>query len=262
MKKLALCSVFTVFCGVLLFAQNYKDGFYFAQDENFANNQKNQVVVGVKGGKIASANWNIESLNAGAQDLKSIARAGTVAGAVTWAGQAKAAEDYLVSSQNINATSVPNGPANVKPFFDLVKKALDSKSVAVAKGSYKDGWYYAIEDGADQYHTKNYVLLTVVNGTIVDVLWNGVLQGMPSSINPSKIITSMSNGNKGYPMENLNPQRAWHIQAAGATAELVKVQNPDSIKTKPNGKPDAISGVTIEIDRFLTISKLALQSAK
>jgi len=72
----------------------------------------------------------------------------------------------------------------------------------------------------------------------------------------------MSNGNRGYPMENLNPRRAWHIQAVGASEALVKAQNPDSIKTKPNGKPDAISGVTIEIDRFLAVSKQALQSAK
>jgi len=267
MKKLVMCSVFAVFCGAVLFAQNYKDGFYFAQDENFTNNQKNQVVIEVKGGKIASANWNIQSLNAGTQDLKTIARAGNVPAAVTWAAQAKAVEDFLVSSQNINATSVPNGPANVKPFFDLVKKALGNRSVAITKGSYKDGWYYAIEDGADEYHTKNYVLITVVNGTIVDVLWNGVLQGMPASVNTSKLITSMSANGTGYPMPNgrnnaLDPKKAWHIQAPRVSEALVKAQNPDSIKAKPDGKPDAISGVTIEINHFLNVSKLALQSAK
>jgi len=106
------------------------------------------------------------------------------------------------------------------------------------------------------------VLITVVNGTIVDVLWNGILQGNYASPSASKIITSLSNGSRGYPMENLNPRRAWHVQAAGASAELVKVQKPDSIKTKANGKPDAISGVTIEIDHFLNVAKLALQSAK
>ena len=260
MKRLAISAILTVFCGMVLFAQTYKDGFYFAQDSDFVNNQKNQVVLEVKGGKIASANWNLQSLTpAGSQDLKSIASAGSVAGAVTWANQAKAAEDFLVSSQNVNATSVPNGPANVKPFFDLVKKALGSS--AVEKGSYKDGWYYALDSAPDEYHTRNYVLITVVNGTIVDVLWNGALVGMPPSINPSKIITSQSNGGKGYPMPGAkNP---WHVQAAAVVAELVKVQNPDSIKLKADGKhPDAISGATIEINHFLAVVKQALQSAK
>ena len=260
MKRIVMIAVLAVFCGMILFAQTYKDGFFFAQDSDFANNQKNQVVLEVKGGKIASANWNLLSLNpAGSQDIKSIAAAGSVAGAVTWAGQAKAAEDFLVSSQNVNATSVPNGPANVKPFFDLVKKALGSNPVA--KGSHKDGWHHSLAAAADGYHTRNYVLITVVNGTIVDVLWNGVLVGMPASINPSKIITSQSNGGKGYPMTG--SKSPWHVQAAAAAAELVKVQNPDSIKLKRDGKhADAISGVTIEIDTFLAASKQALQSAK
>ena len=258
MKRLAMSVVFAVFCGMVLFAQTYKDGFYFAQDSDFANNQKNQVVLEVKGGKIASANWNIQSLAAGTQDLKSIAKAGNVANAVTWAGQAKVTEDFLVSSQNVNAASVPNGPANVKPFFDLVKKALGSS--AVAKGSYKDGWYYAIDSAADGYHTRNYVIITVVNGTIVDVLWNGVLVGMPASINPSKIITSQSNGGKGYPMTG--SKSPWHVQAAAVTAELIKVQNPDSLKMKSNNTADAISGASIEINHFITVVKQALQSAK
>ena len=260
MKRLAISAVFVAFCGMALFAQTYRDGFYFAQDADFANNQKNQVVVEVKGGKISSANWNLLSLQpAGSQDLKTIASGGSVAGAVTWANQAKAAQDFLVSSQNVNATSVPNGPANVAPFFDLVKKALASS--AVAKGSYKNGWYHSLAAAADGYHTRNYVLITVVNGTIVDVLWNGVLVGMPASINPSKIITSLSNGGRGYPMTGA--KSPWHTQAAAVAAELVKVQNPDSIKLKADGKhPDAISGVTIEIDSFLAVTKQALQSAR
>ena len=257
MKRVIISAVFAVFCGAVLFAQTYKDGFYFAQDPDFVNNQKNQVVIEVKGGKIASANWNIQSLNpAGSQDLKAIAKSGSVAGAVTWAGQAKATEDFLVSSQKVDTASVPNGPANVKPFFDLAKKALASS--AVAKGSYKDGWYHAIASGPDGYHTRNYVLITVANGTIVDVLWNGVLVGMPQSIDPSKIVQSKKPN--GYPMTGA--KNAWHLQSAAVAAELVKVQNPDSIKMKSDHRPDAISGASIEINIFIDLAKQALQPAK
>ena len=256
MKKLIIGTLLVISCGTFLFAQNYKDGFYFAQDNDFTNNQKNQVVIQVNGGKITSANWNILSLVAGMQDLKSIAASGSVANAVTWAGQAKATENYLVSSQNVNTTSVPNGPANVKPFFDLAKKALGSK--AVAKGSYtKDGWFFAQDPNIDDYHTENYVLITIVNGTMVDVLWNGVLEGLHPSINPSKLITARANN---YPMTGA--KKPWQVQSATASAALIKAQDPNAIKIKDNGEPDGISGVTIQISKFLDMSKLALQSAK
>jgi len=256
MKKTVLTVVFAVLCVAGLAAQNYKDGFYFAQDSDFANNQKNQVVIEVKGSKIASVNWNILSLNAGTKDLKSIAQAGNVPAAATWAGQAKAVEQHLITSQSTNNTSVSGGPSNAKPFFDLAKKAVSGR--AIQKGAYsKDGWYYGEAAAADEYHTKNSVLITVVNGTIVDVLWNGILQGMPASVNPSKMITSKANG---YPMTGA--KRAWHIQAVNASEALVKAQNPDSIKTKANGTPDAISGVSIQIKEFLDTSKAALQAAR
>lgn len=254
MKRTIIGMVFAMYCIGGLAAQSYRDGFYFAQDADFTGNQKNQVVLEVTGGKIAGANWNLLSLNAGAQDLKSIARSGTVPAAATWAAQAAAVEAFLVSSQNVNAASVPNGPANVKPFFDLVKKALAAPPVA--KGAYKDGWHFAVNPDTDEFYTKNSVLLTVVNGTIVDTLWNGILQGMPPNINPSKLITSRANG---YPMTGA--KGAWHQQSAAAVAELLKVQNPDSIKLRADGIPDAVSGVSIQMKPFIETVKAALRSA-
>jgi major membrane immunogen (membrane-anchored lipoprotein) len=213
------------------------------------------VVLEVKGGKVTSANWNVLSLNAGARDLKAIAQGGA-AGAANWAKQAAATEQHLVTTQDVNATSVSGGPANVAPFFSLAKQALAGS--AVAKGAYpKDGWYYGEAAAVDSYHTKNSVLITIVNGTIVDVMWNGILQGMPSSINPSKIITSRANG---YPMTGA--KSLWHVQAAAASRALIMAQNPASIRVKPNGTPDAISGVSIQIHGFIEAVNRALQAAR
>jgi hypothetical protein len=75
-KKVVAGVLFVVLCVSSLVAQTYRDGFYFAQDADFTGGQKNQVALEVKGGKIVSANWNIESLNVGARDLKSTARSG------------------------------------------------------------------------------------------------------------------------------------------------------------------------------------------
>jgi uncharacterized protein with FMN-binding domain len=255
MKKFGIAGAIVLLCSAALFAQNYKDGFYFAQDADYVNNQKNQVVIEVKGSKIASVTWNILSLNAGTKDLKTIAASGAVPAAATWATQAAAVEQHLVSSQDAKAVTVPGGPANAKPFFDLASKAL--KARAVAKGAYKDGWYYAEAATADAYHTKNSTLITVVNGTIVDVLWNGILQGMPASVNPSKMITSRA---KGYPMTDA--KKMWHEQAALFAAALVKVQNPDSIKLKANASPDGVSGVSIQVKDYLDVVKQALAAAR
>jgi major membrane immunogen (membrane-anchored lipoprotein) len=255
MKRLSMLAAVAVFCVAGLSAQNYKDGFYFAQDGDYVNNQKNQVVLEVKGGKIVSAAWNVLSLNAGARDLKAIAASGAVPAAATWGTQAAAVERYLVSSQDTKASSVEGGPSNVKPFFDLVTRALRAR--AVEKGVYKDGWYYAEAGAADSYHTKNSTIITVVNGTIVDVLWNGILQGMPASVNPSKMITSRA---KGYPMTGA--KKMWHEQAGLFAAALIKAQDPDKIKVKANGVPDGISGVSIQVKEYLDTAKRALSAAR
>jgi len=262
MKKLIMGAICVVFLGASLFAQvpaGTRDGIYFAQDANFTNNQRNQVVLEVRGGRITSANWNLISLNAGSQDLKSIARAqGAPAGATTWVNNATTVENFVVQTQNINATTVPNVPAtfSVAPFFSLVRAALATQPIQPG-GLYRDGWYFFLEPNVDDYHTRNYVVITVAGSRIVDVIWNGVLQGMPSSINPSKLITSTANR---YPMTG--SRSPWHTQANLTAAELVRVQNPDQIRLRADRRPDAISGVTIEIDRFIDVSRNALRNAR
>jgi major membrane immunogen (membrane-anchored lipoprotein) len=234
-------------------AQTPQDGFYFAQDAAYASNgMKNQVIVRVQGGKITAANWNIVSYQAGAADLKSIAARGGSAAA--WAENAKKAEDFLVSSQNVNAASVSGVSIPVEPFFALVRRALASPPVA--RGSYaRDGWYYGEAASVDTYSTRNTALITVVNGRVVDALWNGVLQ--MQGVNPSKMITSIAGG---YPMSA--PQGAWHVQAARAAAALVNAQDPSGIAVRANQTTDAISGCTIMVKDFLDAAGRALQSAR
>ena len=250
MKKFVMGAVFAVICGSALLAQNFKDGFFFVQDRNFTNNQKNQVVLNVINGKIVAATWNIVTLNVG-PDHKAIAAAGTDAAIATWAKQAKALEDYLVNTQDTNPKSVPGGPPNIKPFFDLVKSATRATATPVAKGNFHDGWLYAEEEGTDHYATKNTALIVVVNGTIVDAIWNGIHNG------GSKVLESLSNRGTGYNMPG--SRRAWHLQSVDVANELIKKQNPNALTMKPDNKPDSISGVSIEISHFLEAVRAALK---
>ena len=260
MRKVVLSAVFVVFCGTALFAQNFANGFYFAQDANWSNNQKNQVAIEVRGGKMSSVNFNVISLASGARDLKTISRAPDAAAAVkNWAGQVAAVENHIVSSQNLSNARVQGGPSNASSLFDLANRAVGGRSPqAVPKGTYsKDGWFYAEDQKADEWHTRNTVLITVLNGTIVDVLWNGILVGMPPSINPSKLITSRA---RGYPM--VDSKWPWDEQANKIAAEMLKLQNPAMFKIKPDGHADGISGVSIHISDFVNVAKQALTAAQ
>ncbi|GHT91091.1 hypothetical protein FACS1894140_0980 [Spirochaetia bacterium] len=252
MKKLSLIALLLIIGTVMVFAQTPQNGFYFAQARQYAGGWRDQVVLQVQGGKITAANWNSIGLGAGLSDRKAAVRAGK--DNTDWAAQAQKAEAFLVSSQNSSASSVAGVTIPVEPFFTLVKAALAAGPVP--RGIYnKDGWYYAQAPAADSYQTINTAVITVVNGTIKDVLWNGILQMKVPDL--SKINTSVAGG---YPMKA--PQGAWQVQATKAAAALVNVQDPAKITVKADGTTDAISGVTIQVKDFLNAASLALKSAK
>ena len=253
--------------GGLAFGQT-KDGVYFAQDGGFdpKSGWKEQVVVTVSGGKITQVEWNGVS-NLGVADKKTVAAAGAYGmkkaskiGA-EWDQQAAAAEAYLVKTQNVKFSKFkPNGSTdaisgatmNVKGFFDLVNKAL--ASAPVPKGTYKrDGWYFAQQPAFDkQSGWKDSVLLTVVNGTLVDVLWNGTYKDKSKK---SKLVESQSGR---YGMAKAAKKGEWHQQTAAVEQALLKTQDPARIALKKDGTSDAVSGATIH----LTALPLAIEALK
>jgi major membrane immunogen (membrane-anchored lipoprotein) len=256
MKKHGFVAVFVILGAMAVFAQTPRDGFYFAQAPGFsADGWREQVALQVSGGKISSASWNFIGIAPGSTDRKAAAKAGKDTSG--WAAQAALAEQFLVSSQNTGASSVNGVTVPVAGFFDLAKKAL--AGTPVAKGIYKkDGWYYGEAGAFDSFGTKDTVLITVVNGTIVDVLWNGILKDAPDQ---SKIIYS-STGK--YRMVRLGRAKAeWHVQATLGAAELVKVQDPAKIPVRAaDSKTDAISGVSIMVKEYLEVAGRALSAAK
>ncbi|MFQ3547674.1 MAG: FMN-binding protein [Termitinemataceae bacterium] len=266
--------ILLVAIGVSLGAQTLKDGKYFAQDDTFgASGWKSQVVLEVKNGKIVSANWNGVSNIAGAPDKKAFDKAGKYnmvkfgKAQAEWYQQAEKVEQYLVKTQDINfnkykdaegrTDAISGASIHVKEFFDLAKKALAAGPVA--KGIYtKDGWYYAEQSDFDANSGwKETVLVTVVNGRIVDVVWNAISN---DTTKKSKIVESTS-GN--YNMVKFGKAQAeWHEQAAKAQVALITAQDPAKIPVKADGKTDAITGVSIHVAPFLQLAATALKVAK
>ncbi len=266
-----VCFTLTAF---LIGAQTLKDGKYFAQQEDFdSTGWKSQVVLEVKGGKIVAANWNGVSNIAGAADKKTYDKAGKYnmkklgKAQAEWYQEAEKVEQYLIRTQDINFSkytdtegktdAISGATIHVKEFFDLVKKALAAGPVP--RGIYtKDGWFYAEQPAFDASSGwKDTVLITIVNGRIVDVLWNGISNDKNKK---SKIIESRS-GN--YNMVKLGKAQAeWHEQAAKTQAALIKVQDLTKIPVKADGKTDAISGVSIHVAPFIQLVNAALKDAR
>lgn len=273
MKRFALVLMLCAFA-MGLGAQTLKDGKYFAQQDGFGSSGwKSQVVLEVKGGKITAANWNGVSNIAGAMDKKAYDKAGNYnmvkfgKAQAEWYQQAEKVEQYLVKTQDYkfnkysdaegHTDAISGASIHVKEFFDLAQKALAAGPVA--KGSYaKDGWFYAEQTDFDKNSGwKDTVLLTVVNGRIVDVVWNGISNDKTKK---SKIVESVS-GN--YNMVKFGKAQAeWHEQAAKAQAALLAAQDPAKIAVKADGKTDAISGVSIAVAPFLQLAANALKAAR
>lgn len=271
MKKLLAISLILFSAAGITFAQvdlaKVGDGVYFAGSETFSSSGwKDQVIIEVSKGKIVRATWNGVSNIAGAADKKSYAAAGKYgmvkASAIKaeWDVQAKTVEGYLLKTQDINFSmikadgktdSISGATMTVSTFFGLAKKALSGKPAA--KGAYKDGWYYREAADFDQNGWKDTVLLTVVNGRIVDVVWNAIPK------DPAKKSKILESKEGRYVMNAKNGE--WYVQAARVEEAIVKAGDPSKIVLNADNKTDAISGVSISIN-VIALAVEALKSAK
>jgi len=267
-RSIAFCLILATAAGLAFGQIKAKDGIYFAQDEKFSSSGwREQVVLTVKGGKIVTAVWNGVSNIAGAADKKSYDAAGKYnmvkfgKAKAEWSAQAKAVEDYLVKTQDAGfnkykdaegrTDAISGASMHVKAFFDLVKKAL--ASTPVAKGAYsKDGWYYAEQTAFDaKTGWKDTVIVTVVNGTVVDVLWNGVYK---DNSKKSKLVEAEAGK---YGLAAAAKKGEWNVQAKVIQDAIVKAQDPSKIPPKN----DAISGASI-FPTAVILATQALQAAK
>ena len=270
MKRTLACTL--VLCTALASAAfgqvKARDGLYFAQETDFApqGGWKDQVVLAVRGGRITAVNWNGVS-NLGVADKKTVAAAGGYGMkkasriGLEWNQQAANVEAWLVKTQNPGFnTFKPDGTTDaisgaslhVAGFFALVNKALAAGPVP--RGIYShDGWYFAPQTAFDPQTTwKDSVLVTVVNGRIVDVLWNGTSKDPKKK---SKLVEALGGR---YGMAKAAKLGEWNVQAAAVQAAILKAQDPAKISMRADGTSDAISGASIRV----TAVPLAVEALK
>jgi major membrane immunogen (membrane-anchored lipoprotein) len=127
----------------------------------------------------------------------------------------------------------------------------------VAKGIYKkDGWYFKEQAAFDRdTGWKESVLITVVNGTIMDVVWNGI---NTSPMLKSKLVEAQEGR---YNMGKTAKKGEWNVQAAAVQAAILKTQDPTKIPVKADGTTDAISGASIHVTA-IGLAAEALEAAR
>lgn len=270
-KNLSIVLLAMLCLAGLGFAQKIPaDGLYFAQDADFsASGWKEQVIVRVRAGKIASVSWNgvpntgvADKLSAVASGAYPMVKAGKAK--AEWDVQAKTVENFLIKTQNIgfnafddkgHTDAISGASISVSGFFTLVKAALASKPIAA--GAYKkDGWYFKQEaDFAKNSGWKDSVLITVVNGRIVDVIWNGTSQDKAKK---SKLVESLAGR---YGMEKSAKAGAWHLQAKAIQDAILQAQDPAKIALKPTGAAEAVTGASLKASA-VTLAIEALAGAR
>ncbi|MCI3922628.1 FMN-binding protein [Paenibacillus sp. TRM 82003] len=249
----------------------YADGVYYAEGE-FAEKSgwKETVAIKVEGGKITAVNWNGLHKDGGL-DKKTFSAEGkygmVAKGGATaeWHEQAVKAEQFLLESQEPAAIALKDdgttdAVSGVTIGVDeFVKLATDALSAGpVEAGPYKDGSYHAEQAEFDAKSGWKYTMhLTVVNGNIFAVDWNGVHKDGGDDKD-----TVSKNGEYGLVAKG-GAIAEWHEQALKAEQFLLEQQDPAAVTlTDADGHTDAVSGVTIKVAEFVTLAQEALAQAK
>lgn len=250
--------------------EGYKDGYYYAESAKDGDSSWQEVIaLQVEGGKIVAVNWN--ALNKeGGLDKKASSKAGTYGmkekgnAAAEWHEQAELLEKFLIEKQDPAAivvnddgkTDAVSGVSiTASGFAQLADAAL--KAGPVERGAYKDGYYYAEADSFDENSGwKETVGITVMNGKIVAVSWNGLHKD-----GGTDKVTRSKSGEYGM-KEKGNAAAEWHEQAFNAEQYLIEKQDPAAITFGDDGRTDAVSGVSIHVNGFVELAAKALEGAK
>jgi len=247
----------------------YADGFYFAQQKDFAaNGWKYMVSLEVSKGKIVKATWNGANRDGGTDKItrSSTGQYGMVAhgkAQAEWHEQAALAEAYLIKTQDPAAIKykdkeghtddISGVSIHVSEFFTLATEALNAGPTK--PGPYKDGTYHAEQADFDaRTGWKSTVDLTVIAGHIVAANWNAVHKDGGDDKK-----TQVKNGQ--YVLASKN--KTWTEQATLVENTLLATQDPSKITYSDNeGHTDAISGVSVHVKDFFDLAAEALAKAK
>lgn len=236
-----------------------KNGTYFAiSDTVDENGWQDFVTILVQDEKIVSAEWDglNDDFNGSKRDAVSAGEYKIENSELSWSEQANIAQNYLLEIQKPELVVISNGKVDAlsdvsmstESFFALAKKALSNG--VVEEGPYKDGNYTMASD-PDEQNFAAVVTIIVRGGKIIGGSWD---ERNLDGVSKRQLVRD---GQYVLPGEN-----DWIKQVNLSMKKLVTLQNPSSIALNDDGTTDVVSGVSIKVDRFVSLALKILETAK
>ena len=244
------------------------DGTYEAKAAEASNGYTDQVTITVADGKITEVNWE-----AVAEDgsLKSVLSENgeyvMTEDGPTWAEQSKALADALIENQSLSflnpnaegkTDAVSGVSISVNGFIELAAQCMmqaaglegtpaepEASAVTLADGTYEAKASEASNGYTDQ------VTITVADGKITEVNWEAVAE--------DGSLKSVLSENGEYVMTEDGP--TWAEQSKALADALIENQSLSFLNPDTEGKTDAVSGVSISVNGFISLAQQCLDQA-
>lgn len=239
------------------------DGTYEAKTSApDSNGFTEEMTMTVKDGKIASVNWDAVTEDGSKKSIMSENGEYTMTeDGLTWKEQSEALANALIENQSLGflttneegkTDAVSGVSISVGSFISLAQQCMEqaagisSKPVALT-----DGTYEAKASAPDSNGFTEQLSLTVENGAVTAVVWDAIAE------DGSKKSILSENGE--YTMTEDGP--TWKEQSEALAKALIENQSLDFLTTDDQGKTDAVSGVSISVNSFITLASDCLNQA-
>ena len=240
------------------------DGTYEAKASEPSNGYTEQVTITVTDGKITEVNWDGVAEDG---SLKSVMSENgeyvMTEDGPTWAEQSKALAEALIENQSLSflnpdaegkTDAVSGVSVSVNGFISLAAQCLEQaagiEDSAAEPLVLADGTYEAKASEASNGYTDQ-VTITVTDGKITEVNWDGVAE--------DGSLKSVMSENGEYVMTEDGP--TWAEQSKALAEALIENQSLSFLNPDAEGKTDAVSGVSISVNGFISLAQQCIDQA-
>ena len=243
------------------------DGTYEAVGEP-ADGYTDQVSITVTDGKITEVSWDSVGEDGSSKSVMSENGEYVMTeDGLTWAEQSQALANALIENQSLSflnpdaegkTDAVSGVSISVNGFIDLAAQCM--MQAAGLEGTpaepeasaviLEDGTYEAKAAEASNGYTDQ-VTITVADGKITEVNWEAVAE--------DGSLKSVLSENGEYVMTEDGP--TWAEQSKALADALIENQSLSFLNPDAEGKTDAVSGVSISVNGFISLAQQCLDQA-
>ncbi len=236
------------------------DGTYEVVGSEPHNGWTSQVKLTVEGGKITDVVW--DAVDADGNFKSVLSQSGeykmTEDGA-TWADQAKALAEYVVTNQGVagltlneegKTDAVATVSISINEFVAQVEEAMNMAAGVSNEVKLNDGTYEVVALEPHNGWTSQ-VTLTIEGGKITNVVWDAV--------DADGNFKSVLSQNGEYKMTE--DGATWADQAKALADYVIANQGIAGLNLNEEGKTDAVASVSISINEFVAQVEEAMNKA-